>query len=611
MTREYSIPLFLWIATALVVHAIGGGGATEVSRVLQEKMDIASFAKAVGKKARLEGQPVEVSFDVEEPPVDEIEVEEPEVEPDAPPDLKVPDPEDAPAQPKPDEKKKKPEDEKKKDEPKPEEKKVPTPLEKPPEKPPSAQGRIAVQQHVQNPNQEDNPNARFAADQANHVEEETQARITSTDQNDPHPTPGGNFAGSHKEPGNSDEHKVAQSEESPGEKGHAPGSEDAKPTSDPAQAAATAARTPPTATPTPPPPAGAAQRPTPTPPTSSAAQEAQAARAAQAEKSAVPESHTSPNGAFSVPRPQAAQAAQTARKKLPPRKSTRVTDMFGLGQPGLTANGVSLNLTPQMAMTVVGADRLAMERKGVGERRLAQHRGSWQSLGLERWRSAIENYVPVVKPGNTTALNAARVPFAGYINAIHNRVHPVFAEHFLSSLGGLPASHPLNNLEMSTFLEIQLSGQDGRVMRMGVTKTSGVTGFDVGALDSVQRAGPYGTPPPSILSSDGNVYLHWEFHRLPERACSTYFAYPKIVKIGQESAPPSVIPPAPVEGEKSGELDEHHHEHGAPHEHHDHEHHEHKTGELQEPTAEPTSPSARGGKSAESRKSKSADVPAP
>ena len=227
-------------------------------------------------------------------------------------------------------------------------------------------------------------------------------------------------------------------------------------------------------------------------------------------------------------------------------------------------------------------------------------------------RSAIENYVPVVKPGNTTALNAARVPFSAYINAIHNRVHPVFAEHFLSSLGGLPASHPLNNLEMSTFLEIQLSGQDGRVLRMGVTKTSGVTGFDVGALDSVQRAGPYGTPPPSILSSDGNVYLHWEFHRLPERACSTYFAYPKIVKIGPESAPPSVTPPAPVEGEKSGERSdephEHHdHEHGAPH---DHEHEEKKTGEHRK-SDEPTNASARSGKTAESQKSKSADAPAP
>ena len=53
-----------------------------------------------------------------------------------------------------------------------------------------------------------------------------------------------------------------------------------------------------------------------------------------------------------------------------------------------------------------------------------------------------------------------------------------------------------------------------------------------------------GAPPPSIVSPDGNVYLHWEFHRNPLFACSTYFARPYIIKVPQKTAPPRVDPPA-------------------------------------------------------------------
>ena len=52
------------------------------------------------------------------------------------------------------------------------------------------------------------------------------------------------------------------------------------------------------------------------------------------------------------------------------------------------------------------------------------------------YRAAIENYDPSVKLGNQTALNAARVPFASYVNRMHNRIHPIFADGFLGSLNG-------------------------------------------------------------------------------------------------------------------------------------------------------------------------------
>jgi TonB family protein len=288
---------------------------------------------------------------------------------------------------------------------------------------------------------------------------------------------------------------------------------------------------------------------------------------AQTAQEAMAETHQGPRGAWSISGPTPGREAQ---KALPQMRAVRPTDLLGLGAPGTTANGVNLNLTPQLAVAAVGVDQLARERRLDGARRKSAHLGSWKSMGLERWRPALENYVASVQPGNQTALNAARVPFARYLNAIHNRLHPIFADRFLATLEGMPADHPMNRQDMVTHIEIVLSKEDGRIVRMGVTKSSGVTAFDVGALDSVQKASPYGTPPGAIVSPDGNVYLHWEFYRQPFYACSTYFAHPYMLKGTPASPAPSVAPPRQPSydnregsgaspGDRSGSLDQNEH----------------------------------------------------
>jgi TonB family protein len=202
-----------------------------------------------------------------------------------------------------------------------------------------------------------------------------------------------------------------------------------------------------------------------------------------------------------------------------------------------------LNLTPSNALAAVGRDQLSRELLADGERRRSKHRGSWHTVGIEKWRASIENYASSVKPGNQTALNAARVPFASYLNQIHNRLHPIFADSFLTSLDSLPSDHPLNKPDMKTNLEIVIDKDEGKIVKMGVTHSSGSTIFDVAALESVQNAAPFGKPPPIIVSPDGKVYLHWEFYRNPYYACSTYFAHPYILKVAPENAPSHL--PAP------------------------------------------------------------------
>jgi TonB family protein len=561
MTREAQIPLFLWIATAVVAHLLWGGGADKAADVISEKVEIREFAASVRRFVRGEGRAVEVTLLSEDEPEAKPDPAAPEVqrnEP-APPDKQesaardepLPAPgKDAPEDektPKPEQKveeKPKPEEEKKKEE------VAEEAIAK--ELPVQQDQRVAVRQNV-DPDQEDNPDAEFIGNEANRVKEQTQAKITSHDQNDPRPTPAAaaHSSSDANDPGDSDESRIADSEDRRGEKDRAPQPSSTAQPSELRVAVVPAPARAPSA-------AGAELRREGEQNGSKAsessdrrpAQEGALAKPELREAEALPDTVNSENGSFSVGRERTAsieQQGQVGKKKraLPPLRSSGATDLFGLGASGLSPGGFNLNLAPHTATAAIGKDQLVRERRADGERRKSQHAGRFRPVGIERWRSAIENYVASVKPGNQTALNTARVPFANYLVQIHNRIHPVFAEGFLDSLGNLPSAHPLNRPEITTNVEIVLDREEGRITRMGITKTSGVTAFDVAALSAVDAAQPFGAPPREIVSPDGNVYFHWEFHRNRDEACSTYFARPFILKGQPKSVPPALPPPTP------------------------------------------------------------------
>ena len=572
MRREANIPLFLWITTAVVVHLLWSGGADQGAKVLEQRLDIQRFARSVQSHVRGVGMPLEVSLlDDEKPLEKDVEKDEP----DKPDDAKQQDRQTAEKD-DPESKKKLPLKEllkpekleplppppKKLEEKKLEEKKPETVPAQP--LPPPAltmPKKVAVKQVVEDDKQPDNPNAAFIADQANHVLQETQAKITSADQNDAKPTPGGEHSSPDQSPGDSDQSRVLQSENRPGEKDHAPSE---VPASDPEKLALIR------------PPAAEPQHQQSVRPahdesgartgadnshSTLPAQEGQKAAAASKESEESPEVLNSESGRFTVPGPRQAlvdQAEAKARKARPlPKRRSSGQALLGFGSAGTTANGVNLNLMPRTAVAAIGVDQLARERLVDGERRRSAHLGSWHPMDPSRWKSAIENYVPSVRAGNQTALNTARSAFAGYLNGIHNRIHPIFADSFLGSLDGLPASHPMNNEQLSTEIEIILDQESGNLVRMGVTKFSGVTAFDVAALDSVKRAAPFGTPPREIISPDGKVYLHWEFHRNQE-ACSTFNARPFILKAQPSTAPTEITPPpAPSDPTESSPRERH------------------------------------------------------
>ncbi|HKY36081.1 MAG TPA: hypothetical protein VJN18_09090 [Polyangiaceae bacterium] len=558
MRREASIPLFLWAATAALAHLLWGGGADQGARLIDERLDVGRFAAGVRSHVRGSiAPPIEIALEDESVP------EEAASKPPESPAKDEPDPDEEDEQ-NPDAAKDEP-NPKRRQEPKPTEQQEPEleakPAEPPKPEPPKPEAaaeplkeipelelpkRIAVKQAVDDPHQKDNPEARYIADKANHVAEETRARVTSTTGSEERsPTPGTTQAGPKEAPGNAEETHVRQDADEAGERGRAPGGADSAkaeravavaPTAQGGDAGKAAPGKNSTST---------SERSSPT--SAQAEQKEQTARAATPASNGMPEVVASQDGSFSIKSPEAAtpeKKARKAKKRLPPRRPKSLMEALGLGSAGRTGTGVALNLTPSQAVDAIGSDELSRLRRTDGERRRSQHRGSWRVPNFERYRSAIENYVPSIKPGNQTALNTAAAPFASYLNQVHSRIHPIFADEFLMSLEQLPASHPLNDLTLVTTMEIVLEREEGRLVRRGVVKNSGVTSFDVQALMAVDRAGPFGTPPTQIISPDGNVYLHWEFRR-DQMACSTLYAHPFIKRTEPKPAPLPTTPRQP------------------------------------------------------------------
>ena len=442
-SRDVTIPLVLWICAAVCAHFFFGTGGLVVGKMQDDRSELWKLSHEASNLAKQDGQTFEVSLG--EP--SDVTKDEPQPPPPPPP----PKPDEAKpvptAQVKPPEKvPPKPEARK------PEEKKIVL-LKKDEEKKPVVlpedplkDRRIAVRQHAK-PNQADNPNAHFIADEANKVEKETVATQTSHDRDDEVPTPGGNHPGSEKQPGDSEKTRIAESDEHKGEKNRAPGEKGAdfdvvhEPKIPKPEAAPTAAVTPPTEQPQRQ--AGTDKNPAAAP---QAPGQAQPQPTPGGETPASPDVQSAPDGAwtFNPARPGGAPgttpspSAGAANPTLPGGKLWSLPGLGARSAPG----SMNTNLAQGQIASIVGQDNLRKLREADGERRKSEHRGSWVASNFERWRSAIENYVSSVKPGNQTALNTASVPFASYLNGMHNRIHPIFADSFLGSLDTLPANHP-------------------------------------------------------------------------------------------------------------------------------------------------------------------------
>jgi hypothetical protein len=187
--------------------------------------------------------------------------------------------------------------------------------------------------------------------------------------------------------------------------------------------------------------------------------------------------------------------------------------------------GLDLALSWSQFEATFGAEQLREQRQAYLAQKRSHAAGHARKESWRKFRSAIENFVPYVRPGNQTALNAAASPFASYIAAVHRGIHREFVFKFLRDLP--LAGGPFGDRSLHTKLEISING-DGSLHHVGVVRSSGFLPFDYGAFNSVNDAAPFPKPPRSILSGDGRAYVHWGFYR-NERACGTFNASPFIM----------------------------------------------------------------------------------
>ncbi|MCA9701324.1 MAG: TonB C-terminal domain-containing protein, partial [Myxococcales bacterium] len=157
--------------------------------------------------------------------------------------------------------------------------------------------------------------------------------------------------------------------------------------------------------------------------------------------------------------------------------------------------------------------------KNVESLEMSKNEGVWDNARAA-YQSPLENMVPEVQVGNQTALNSRKHPFARYIATMHRGIHESWAFGYLAALDTQPASHPLNNLELWTKVEIVLNG-DGTIDKVRTVHHSGNSSFDAAAREVILANGPYPNPPSAIRSGNGKIYIHWAFHR-NERACGTF-----------------------------------------------------------------------------------------
>jgi hypothetical protein len=141
-----------------------------------------------------------------------------------------------------------------------------------------------------------------------------------------------------------------------------------------------------------------------------------------------------------------------------------------------------------------------------------------------------------VRLGTQRGLRPVAVEFATYLNAMHNRIHPEFTTKELERLDKLPPTDPLNDPKLVTKLEIVLAGDTGALLKASVMMPSGNVEFDNLALGAMERSAPFAPAGSALRSSDGNVYVHWEFGRDETFGCSTMHVRPYLLDFSRPVA---------------------------------------------------------------------------
>lgn len=139
-------------------------------------------------------------------------------------------------------------------------------------------------------------------------------------------------------------------------------------------------------------------------------------------------------------------------------------------------------------------------------------------------KASFENFIPEIKIGNHTAVNAHANPAATYLARIHAQIHRQWADGYLMYLDTRePMSSPLQDPDLHTKLEYVIDANSGEVEKVNIVETSGNSAYDAAAITISFAAGPHRAPPADVVSPNGKVYVHWNFWR-NQKQCGIFGA---------------------------------------------------------------------------------------
>lgn len=138
------------------------------------------------------------------------------------------------------------------------------------------------------------------------------------------------------------------------------------------------------------------------------------------------------------------------------------------------------------------------------------------SVNVDAWADELGRYQPMANSGRPTPLDEARPDVDAYLARVGACAERLFAGSFLPSLKGLPAEHPLSDPTLQTTVELVID-ENGALADKGVVSSSGVPEFDAAVIATFAGVFPLGDLAPTVLSSDGRLYVTWEVHRDPSK----------------------------------------------------------------------------------------------
>lgn len=162
----------------------------------------------------------------------------------------------------------------------------------------------------------------------------------------------------------------------------------------------------------------------------------------------------------------------------------------------LTEDPFGIRIRPRAAsVDVADAGRI-----GTGERDVSTMAGG-NGTKVAMAGAPNNDYLPNVRPGDRTQLNAKEFKFASFWHRVQRQVEPFWASNVRSASPG-----QIQKRDYMTRVNLVL-GPDGSLVGVEIVKSCGVPAWDRAVVDAFTEAAPFLNPPAALVEADGKIHM--------------------------------------------------------------------------------------------------------